>query len=890
MFKSTVSSRVSHIYAFSFCFTVLVVGASLASVRSDSAANTTVVESRIYRDGVCSRVSPVLENRIGFGDYAMQGEWPWHGAMFVVEDYKCGCSLISEWFVLTAGHCVFNPETNYKFDLKRLRVVLGLLTLNEYQSHTREHKVKEIRVHPMFETGNHKHDIALLLLATAVEFNQQIHPIEVDFSKPPWIEKVAGNLGTVVGWGLTDADKVSNELMVAEMPIVRYAECIESDPHLFGLLVHGGMYCAGARNGTSVCNGDSGGGMYIFQNNGWILRGVVSFAAIRDGTNLCNLYSYAAFTNVPYYTEWIQSQMQEHQRKLTDSMPEQNNITADPDTKPRSSIKETTTATATIQESDPFTPQPIKIPPSECLQHYDETITVEYGSSISLLCRHSFNGQEQSVHWFREDRYLRLLNLSNEVDFAGSVVHDILTLRHVEASHSGRYFCRVQLPNENVTDNRVISVVGVVPRFEPKADKPAYMKFVNYLMQGYFSLEVTFKADREDGVLFYRSDEWGQEMMMLALVNCSLEFNLLTNKDAVRRVDSGAETVKLGQWHTVEIHCHLGRCYFALDDRIQAMFEENLFVSNSTIENFYLGGIPHRNGSGFTGCISQMVLNDNRFYLRKEAVETQLVSQCDHCMVNPCQNGGVCVEMMASSGFHCMCPDGFTGRTCSNRGERCTALACVESICRDFENGFRCACSPERTGKHCQETNVLSGDAISFRYFGYAKYVINIETNFNIHIQFSFRNLGDGMIVAHILEDNSGSGNFLALVIDRGMIELRFSLDLDVNVSILKSSVPLHPNSWYTAAAGYQKGSVYFQLNDEPTLTESISKNLFSHHRDHFLYLGGLDDSVPQYRIPGKFSDKATDFDGCLKELKISNQTIDVTKSFLYARNVENCK
>lgn len=173
------------------------------------------------------------------------------------------------------------------------------------------------------------------------------------------------------------------------------------------------------------------------------------------------------------------------------------------------------------------------------------------------------------------------------------------------------------------------------------------------------------------------------------------------------------------------------------------------------------------------------------------------------------------------------------------------------------------------------------------------------------------------MIVAHILEDNRDSGNFLALVIDNGLLELQFTLDLDVNVSILKSSVPLQPNSWFTAVAGYQNGLVFLQVNDEPKLTERISKHLFSHHRDHFLYLGGLDGSVPKYQITGQSSGMATDFDGCLKQvgrfffaleignkkfpfvandlflpfqLKISDQTIDVTKSFLYARNVENCK
>jgi hypothetical protein len=33
----------------------------------------------------------------------------------------------------------------------------------------------------------------------------------------------------------------------------------------------------------------------------------------------------------------------------------------------------------------------------------------------------------------------------------------------------------------------------------------------------------------------------------------------------------------------------------------------------------------------------------------------------DKCVQNPCQNGGECALDNSDSGFHCNCPDGFTG-------------------------------------------------------------------------------------------------------------------------------------------------------------------------------------------------------------------------------------
>lgn len=63
--------------------------------------------------------------------------------------------------------------------------------------------------------------------------------------------------------------------------------------------------------GSSVCNGDSGGGM-VFAKPGtsgsktiWRLRGVVSIAVARHGQEICDPYHYVLFTDAAQYLDWI---------------------------------------------------------------------------------------------------------------------------------------------------------------------------------------------------------------------------------------------------------------------------------------------------------------------------------------------------------------------------------------------------------------------------------------------------------------------------------------------------------------------------------------------------------------------------------------------------------
>lgn len=58
--------------------------------------------------------------------------------------------------------------------------------------------------------------------------------------------------------------------------------------------------------GTSVCNGDSGGGMVFSLSGTWYLRGVVSTAVGRKDINLCDTTHFVIFGDVAKHLNWIQ--------------------------------------------------------------------------------------------------------------------------------------------------------------------------------------------------------------------------------------------------------------------------------------------------------------------------------------------------------------------------------------------------------------------------------------------------------------------------------------------------------------------------------------------------------------------------------------------------------
>ena len=137
------------------------------------------------------------------GDDTQFGGHPWQVAVikqsFLSKRISCGGALISDRWVITAGHCVYNTP------LSKLRIRLGewnVRAQDEPLPHE-DFEVEETAVHPDYNPANFRNDIALVRLAEKVVFKEHIVPVCL----PEYRQNFVGKYARVIGWGRTEHGK-----------------------------------------------------------------------------------------------------------------------------------------------------------------------------------------------------------------------------------------------------------------------------------------------------------------------------------------------------------------------------------------------------------------------------------------------------------------------------------------------------------------------------------------------------------------------------------------------------------------------------------------------------------------------------------------------------------
>lgn len=237
-------------------------------------------------------------NRIVGGNSTAEGEIPWQCAILKSDGTWMGCGAVllhcNPTIVVTAAHCFLSPQSGLKVSCGSHRVDWrSALPMGHFEERL---PVKEIIVHPAYNSQTSENDIALVKLHG--EFH--CHKRELFPACLPRKSSYAGwHKGMVTGWGLTRVGGDASEILrKARMPIVSDEACSQA---YGGQLYPDVMLCAG-KDGIDACQGDSGGPLVVQDEEhfGWSLIGIVSWGigCAREGY-------FGVYTEVSHYIPWI---------------------------------------------------------------------------------------------------------------------------------------------------------------------------------------------------------------------------------------------------------------------------------------------------------------------------------------------------------------------------------------------------------------------------------------------------------------------------------------------------------------------------------------------------------------------------------------------------------
>ncbi|XP_076039177.1 vitellin-degrading protease-like [Oratosquilla oratoria] len=237
----------------------------------------------------CGRSPKEGDSRIVGGKPAQPGHFVWLVYLKIWLYSYCAGSLITEKWILSAGHCMI-------VEARKITAILGLY--DRTKEGVFESGIDKYIVHKDYIPGkvDSENDIALLKLEKSAPLNDyRIGTLCIGDKE----DAETGDIVIIAGWGHLSSGGVSpNKLMEVNLKVISDLECAEKYKYQYNTTEK--MICTYTPE-RDACQGDSGAPAVIQTKEGyWVAVGIVSFG------RGCAFINYPGVnTRISTYKNWI---------------------------------------------------------------------------------------------------------------------------------------------------------------------------------------------------------------------------------------------------------------------------------------------------------------------------------------------------------------------------------------------------------------------------------------------------------------------------------------------------------------------------------------------------------------------------------------------------------
>ncbi|XP_068085906.1 serine protease snake [Anabrus simplex] len=272
-------------------------------VYTEEAAPVLLPGTKVDKNSQCGIVEvPLIVGGVKTGPK----EFP-HMAVLGYGDEKdiawiCGGTLISEQFILTAGHCLNSKE---KGPVKWVRLGDVNLSNKNEDANPQVLNVQERISHPDYKPPSRYNDIAIIKMDKPAKMDAYTRPACLNTRPDIWVKTAIATGFGRLGY---DTDQTSKDLLKVTLNFIGTDVCNETfklDTRSVANGIADSQLCAGElAGGKDTCQGDSGGPLQTVLEEPYCMYSIIAVTSFGKFCGFAN--SPAVYSRVSFYIPWIE--------------------------------------------------------------------------------------------------------------------------------------------------------------------------------------------------------------------------------------------------------------------------------------------------------------------------------------------------------------------------------------------------------------------------------------------------------------------------------------------------------------------------------------------------------------------------------------------------------